>query len=198
MMQTHPHMRTNLLAFILLGLIASCTAKTTTDESNDEQRLELSNNQQQQLIDALASELHETWRGNRLLPDGTYDPRPKKTKDQTWIDTHGTDTVDIANTSFTNLPADWQEENMKASIVAMGAVIAAYHMGKDLNDAFVEKASEQVHIAWLERNKDWAQEDQKVPYAELSEDEKDKDRVQVTKGIEVLHHYLQGLNAVSQ
>lgn len=139
----------------------------------------------QEMIIGLASVLHEEWRNNRLLPDGKYQPRLKTTTDNNWINSNNTDQVDIANTSFTDLPMDWQEENLAASTVAMTEVFSAYERGVKLNTVFIEKASEKVHIEWLTRNSEWAQDNQKLPYAQLTEEEQDKDRLQVLMAIEV-------------
>ena len=38
---------------------------------------------------------------------------------------------------------------------------------------------------WLERNGEWASEEQKKPFVELSKEEKEKDRAQVRKAIEI-------------
>ena len=51
---------------------------------------------------AVASVLHDEWRKPRLLPDGTYDPRPKEVA--------GT-IFDIANLSYSELPHKFQLEN---------------------------------------------------------------------------------------
>ncbi|TSC93127.1 MAG: hypothetical protein CEN89_242 [Candidatus Berkelbacteria bacterium Licking1014_7] len=60
-----------------------------------------------------------------------------------------------------------------------------YRKGKPLDESFVEEASSKLHDAWLERNGEWAPEEQKKPYEELPEDEKEKDRAQVRKAIEI-------------
>ena len=40
-------------------------------------------------------------------------------------------------------------------------------------------------MKWLERNGSWAPAEQNKPYAELSEEEKEKDRVIIKKAIEL-------------
>jgi len=50
----------------------------------------------------VASILHDEWRKPRLLPDGTYDPRPKEVAGKIY---------DIANLSFPDLPHKFQAEN---------------------------------------------------------------------------------------
>lgn len=138
-----------------------------------------------QLVTKLGSLLHEEWRAPRKQADGTFEPRVKGTKDETWKAAQGKTEVDIANTSFADLPADWQGENLAAAEVAMNEVFSAVENGGLLNAAFVEKASAAVHNKWLKRNGAWAPAEQKKPFGELAEDEKEKDRAQVRKAIEI-------------
>jgi len=44
-----------------------------------------------------------------------------------------------------------------------------------------------MHDKWLERNGEWAPAEQKLPYDELSEEEKEKDRVVIKKAIDALN-----------
>lgn len=143
-----------------------------------------SDEQKESAISALAGQLHDEWRAPRIKEDGSYEPRIKKTEDQEWIAEHGTDEVDIANTAFPELPADWRAENQAAAETVMDLVFQAAKNGRPLDDAFIEEASAQVHDKWLERNGEWAPEELKKPFAELPEKEKEKDRVQVRKAIE--------------
>jgi hypothetical protein len=139
-------------------------------------------------VAALASELHEQWRQSRYDSNtGTFEPRVKETKDVAWIEKHNTNQVDIANTEYANLPEDWQAENKASAEVAITAVEQAMNSGVvELNEDFVNKASDIVHQKWLERNGEWAPAEQKLPYAELSEEEKEKDRVFVRAAIKVV------------
>lgn len=146
---------------------------------------ELTPETKQQLVTKLGSLLHDEWRAPRKQPDGTFEPRIKGTKDEAWKTAHGKTEVDIANTSFADLPSDWQGENRAAAEVAMNEVFAAVESGGLLDAAFIEKASASVHEKWLERNGSWAPAEQKKPFAELSEEEKEKDRAQVKKAIEI-------------
>jgi hypothetical protein len=141
--------------------------------------------QKQQMVTKLGSLLHEEWRAPRKKEDGSFEPRVKKTKDEAWKAAHGAEEVDIANTSFAELPADWQGENRAAAEVAMNEVFRAAEGGQNLDKSFVEKASATVHDKWLERNGAWAPEEQKKPFEELAEEEKEKDRTQVRKAIEI-------------
>ena len=68
-------------------------------------------------VKALGSRFHEDWRKTRLNDDGTFEPRLKTTKDQEWISAHGTNEVDIANSTYDELPEDWKGENKAAAEV---------------------------------------------------------------------------------
>ncbi len=141
----------------------------------------------QEMVTKLGSLLHDDWRAPRKKEDGSFEPRIKKTKDEAWKAAHGgAEEVDIANTSFIELPEDWQGENRVAAGVAMNEVFSATESGRVLDDTFIEEASSTIHDKWLERNGEWAPEEQKKPFGELSEEEKEKDRAQVRKAIETL------------
>ena len=119
----------------------------------------------------LASQLHEIWRKPRKLEDGTFKPRLKDTKDQAWIKTHGQSTVvDIANTEFVKLPTDWQKEN---NLAAKSAINSLSFNPDGSHD--IEKTSSLIHKDWVERNP-WASAHLKADYANLPEEEKEKDR----------------------
>ncbi|MEV4097903.1 hypothetical protein [Streptosporangium saharense] len=136
-------------------------------------------------IETLAGKLHNDWRANRKLADGSFDPRVKTTASKTWTRKHGTDQVDIANTHYKDLPADWQMENRRSATSAIKIVDDAKKLGMDpKSEEFMEHASEKVHIAWLKRNGQWASDEQKLPYHRLSEAEKEKDRVVVRLALE--------------
>ncbi len=139
----------------------------------------------QELVTQLGTLLHDEWRAPRKQEDGSFEPKMKTTEDESWIATNGSDSVDIANTSFAELPSDWQGENRAAAEVAMGEVFQAVEGGNLLDETFIELASAEVHSKWLERNSERAPEEQKKPYEELSEEEKDKDRAQIKKAIEL-------------
>lgn len=136
-------------------------------------------------INELDALLHDEWRESRKKEDGTFEPRLKNTKDEAWSKEHGVDEIDIANTDYANLPEDWKGENKISAEVAVGEVYKAVFNKKELDGAFVESASEAMHVKWLERNGSWAPPEQKLPYAELSEDEKEKDRVIIRKALEI-------------
>ena len=136
----------------------------------------------------MTSQLHDEWRQSRWREEGgDYEPRVKQTKDQEWSKkNNGATEVDIANTSYEDLPSDWQAENKASASVAITEVEAAIRDGRELDDAFIEEASSTLHDKWLERNGSWAPPEQNKPYADLTEEEKEKDRVIIRKAIEAV------------
>lgn len=111
-------------------------------------------------LQTLASEFHDRWRRGRLNEQGIYEPRFKTTQDQAWIEAHGTDQVDIASTSFENLPSDWRSENLAAAKVALemrGVVGRA------------------IHEAWLNRHPEAKGSELDKPFDSLSPQEQAKD-----------------------
>ena len=112
-------------------------------------------------ITQFASSAHDEWRRN-FDPTGTKE-RIKKNSDGS---------EGNINVPFDKLHPDWQRENLAAGKAAAEAV------SKFPND--IEKASEHIHIEWMKRNpKTDYNAAQHVPYDELPEDEKEKDRVHV-------------------
>ena len=139
----------------------------------------------------MGSYLHEEWRKTRLNEDGTYEPRMKKSKDPEWTQRHGTDDVDIANTSFEDLPSNWQYENLEAARVAVDLVYEKVINGEEITPEMIEEMSSVVHEKWLERN-DWVHHKEywnpvlAQPYEALPEDEKAKDRAQIEAAIQII------------
>ena len=139
----------------------------------------------------MGSYLHEEWRKTRLKEDGTYESRMKKSKDPEWTQRHGTDDVDIANTSFEDLPSNWQYENLEAARVAVDLVYEKVINGEEITPEMIEEMSSVVHEKWLERN-DWVYHKEywnpvlAQPYEALPEDEKAKDRAQIEAAIQII------------
>lgn len=96
------------------------------------------------------------------------------------------DVVDIANSSFHNLPADLQAENIAAATVALNTVLDAITQGCELNDQTIEQLSSIIHQAWLKRNSGSAKPSQRLEYDQLSEPDKLKDRKQIIKTLQIL------------
>jgi len=143
----------------------------------------------------VAKALHDDWRRARGKDPvtGKYTPRIKEL---------GGKSYDIANLEFKQLPEYYRFENLIAAKIVTMSLRNAFELCKlrkdfpDFNDyvarsEFVEEASALQHMRWVERNKDkgWVSEAQLLPYVELSEVEKDKDRLIVRAAIEVLQSY---------
>lgn len=130
-------------------------------------------------IATLGSVFHDSWRSRHRRPDGSYAPQPRATTDQAWMEVHGVREVDIANTSFEDLPADWQAENRAAAGVIVG-ILKEYNGNVDLNDPAIRAAvGEKIHAAWLSRNKRAWGGELDVPFAELPAEEQEKDLDQI-------------------
>lgn len=157
----------------------SLERKSSSDTLNEQAKREL--------VSQLGSVLHDEWRApRRIAGTDRHEPRVKKTKDQQWSETHGDAVeVDIANTTYSDLPSDWQYENQASAQVTVDQIADAVAAGGELDAAFVETASSVLHDEWLKRNGAWAPAEQKLPYTELLEAEKEKDRVIIRKGIEL-------------
>ncbi|WP_433226366.1 hypothetical protein [Microtetraspora malaysiensis] len=137
-------------------------------------------------VEGLAGRLHDAWRAGRRLPGGGYEPQIRTTADRAWARRHGADRVDIANTGYRDLPADWQRENRESAIVAVRLVTEGRRRGADLSgEEFMESASHAVHEAWLVRNGRRASPEQRLPYRLLPEAEKEKDRLVVRLALEL-------------
>lgn len=111
------------------------------------------------IVTQFASIQHDKWRKG-FDPDNTGKERVKKNSDGT---------EGNINVPFHKLHSDWQRENLEAGKAALMAV------RKHGNDT--EAAAEHVHNEWMKRNpKADYNADQHVPYSQLSEPEKQKDR----------------------
>lgn len=143
------------------------------------------------LVEKLAGMAHDEWRASRKIKGmDTYEPRLKETKDKEWIRVHnGTTKVDIANTPYTELPSDWQAENEASAEIAVNEVLDAAMQSLPFDNVFIERVANLLHQGWVERNKDWAPEELKKPYVELSEEEKEKDRHFVRKAIKIFNKH---------
>ena len=119
-------------------------------------------------ITQCASAAHDEWRRN-FDPSGTKE-RVKKNSDGS---------EGNINVPFDQLHPDWQRENLAAGKAAAEAVT------KFPND--IEQAAEYIHMEWMKRNpKADYNAAQHVPYDQLPEDEKEKDRVHVRTMMKLL------------
>ena len=69
--------------------------------------------------------------------------------------------------------------------MAIAEVEKAIKNNLALDDSFLELASSVLHDKWLERNGSWAPPEQNKPYSELSEEEKEKDRVIIRQAMKL-------------
>ena len=135
-------------------------------------------------VDMLASKLHGVWAdGFRATEMAKGNENPTRMKD----DGMGGQ-VDILNTPYSELPPKWQGEN-KAQAEAAISLVA-----NNMDDAMgnIEGLAAQVHEQWLSRNS-WAKDGPLgVPYSELPEEEKQKDRDVITSAYEILSEMQSG------
>ena len=129
-------------------------------------------------VDMLASKLHKNWQdGYRAGEMAKGNENPTRMKD----DGMGGQ-VDILNTSYDQLPPKWQAENKAQAESAISLV------AKDMEGAMgnIEGLAAKVHEQWLSRNSWAANGALGVPYNELPEEEKQKDRDVITAAYEIL------------
>lgn len=129
-------------------------------------------------VDMLASKLHGNWAdGYRAGEMAKGNENPTRMKD----DGMGGQ-VDILNTPFEQLPPKWQAENNAQAASAIMLV------ANDLEGAMgnIEGLAAKVHEQWLSRNSWAANGPLGVPYNELPEEEKQKDRDVVEAAYEIL------------
>ena len=119
---------------------------------------------------------HQQWQNGWKSEHGD-EKREKTTKDEKWIEEHGADKVDIAHTKYEDLPEDWKKDNLASGSAAVNGLKDGIEKGIEDQDELIEHASDFVHKDWLKRNGEWAPESQKVEYKNLSEEEKEKDRL---------------------
>ena len=113
-------------------------------------------------VKRFAAKAHEDWR--KTLPANERNVPRERSK-------NGGPKADI-NVPFDKLHPTAKQENLAAGRAALAAI------KKHPKD--IEKASDHVHNEWMKRNpkKDYNAA-QHVPYKDLPEDEKEKDRVHV-------------------
>lgn len=142
----------------------------------------------QKMVTAISNVSHDVWRKPRWREESKdYEPRFKKTNDAVWSEKHGGATeVDIANSTYEELPSDWQAETKASVTLAVQEVEAAVNNKHSLDSAFIEGVAAKIHDAWRDRRRSegYSENDPKweyaksqmVDYVDLTEDEKQKDR----------------------
>jgi hypothetical protein len=84
--------------------------------------------------------------------------------------------VDILNMEYNELPSDWAHENRATAQVACKYVLQGLRRKRLFKQSLIEEISDIVHIQWMKRNAEYAPKELMVPYVNLTEIEKDKDR----------------------
>ena len=141
----------------------------------------------EEAIKTLGPSFHEKWAEKFREENPNDEDRFKPTTDKKWAKENEPEDgwgdegpqVDILNTNFKDLPKDAQKENTNAAKAAVDSVEVA---GTE------EEAAEAVHEAWMKRNRRKKKKNPElfVPYAELSQEEKDKDLYQVRAAAKAL------------
>ncbi|CAF3680681.1 unnamed protein product [Rotaria socialis] len=99
--------------------------------------------------------------------------------------------VDILNMNYDELPSDWAYENRATARVACKRVLRRVRRKGLFDENFIEETSEIVHIEWMKRNVHRSQQELMVPYVNLTDVEKDKDRQAVLIACRLYNdHYL--------
>lgn len=103
--------------------------------------------------------------------------------------------VDILNMKYEELPADWSYENRATARVACQEVLRGIREKHLFNDEFIEDVSKRIHIEWIKRNKHRTTKQLLIPYENLPDVEKEKDRRAIVIACQLfnqlhLYHYL--------
>ena len=130
-------------------------------------------------IEELAARLHNQWaEGMRATLTAKGEPLER------FRDDGEGGQIDILNRPYSELTQKWKAENQAQATSAINLVMKA---GNDAKKQ-LESLAAEVHEQWLSRNP-WAIEQKSklaVPYSELPEEEKQKDRDVILQAIEVL------------
>lgn len=82
-------------------------------------------------------------------------------------------------------PSNDPAEDERSLLIAASMVVSASAHGASFDEAFLERAAQAVHDAWLARNRAHASDAELLPYELLSEEDKEKDRTFVRRVIDV-------------
>jgi len=136
----------------------------------------------EKMITDIAILVHEKFR--EIYREKNNGTRVKTTTDKEWIKKYGTDQADIAKLRYPEVSKDWKKSRWLGSKAAVDALSEAKKANKSLDEKFIEYASDIVHNEWLSRNRN-VEEEYKLPYKDLSEDAKEKDRIFVRAALEI-------------
>lgn len=142
---------------------------------------------------------YNKWRNTRKRLDGTYEPKWKESTDDKWNKEHGTNCVDIANTEYEDLPRNRQYERMVAVSVVIDLVLDWIESWEIITPEIIEKMSSVIHDKWLERRIDTGElldSSLAVPYENLSEEEKGKDRNHIYIAIQIIKEEIETIKQI--
>lgn len=129
------------------------------------------------LAHSIARELHRSWQERSPL---TNSGGPRQSVFTTSKDG---EKVDLANTSYDDLPEDLREENYESAKSVIDAISRSKDYGGS-EDLFVPAA---IHKSWMERNSDDDRNELKVSYRDLNDTEKAKDLNLLKKALFILN-----------
>ena len=138
---------------------------------------------------AVAARLHDDWRFARTkVPEGEYDKDeyPNGKWEPRIKEVQGAE-VDIANLHFDKLPEKFQHENLEAAKVACNSVKRQTDAGYEFDDYFYHQAAIESHNHWIKRNEDWISDDQKKPFDEQLEDDRER-TIDIVKLAVAIYH----------
>lgn len=94
--------------------------------------------------------------------------------------------VSVPASGYATTVFSLSEEELASARAALFAVSRSGDENKETTEECVERIAVLVHDAWLSRNRSRADSEELRPYAELSEETKEKDRVYARATIEAL------------
>ncbi len=133
-----------------------------------------------ELADSIAFELHERWRKNRIKAGERYESKWETIKDKNFLEELDKEDlppyvkkigyvykIDVANTCYTMLSPDLQNEKKEAAKVVAKIIESKANLTR-------EEIGNIIHNEWLKRN-NWAKGGKlDVPFAKLPKIEQDK------------------------
>ncbi len=144
----------------------------------------------QSLIEDVMNASQAAWKEERKRQHPDETTRFRKTEDTAWIKENeggtnmrknedGSYEADLlAIDSASALPREYKADTERNAMIAVGAILNAAKNGRTPDDAFIDEVAALIHVRWLDvhRNDSYTTEEQKLPFAEMGENEKNKDR----------------------
>ena len=170
-----------------------------------------------QLIEEVGTIAHEAWKRDHFAMRGADTPRWKATSDQGYIDSNLQNIgkegfewlrlegdrleVNIAAIGYSRLPSDWQAENRATGEVVLGLLRSAVERGLDpFSQEFIKTAIDEIHVQWIVRNGQYAEDLQKQSIAEMvgiARTEDDPNQIKAYRNIVMdLNYILAGISTL--